>query len=97
MVRGNKMELDSTTIKLSKKTKKRLDGLREYKRESYEELLEKMLEIMNLCRANPAQARIKLIKIDKQNKEKFSNNENKSTREEFSTRSYNPRPSSAIR
>ena len=66
------MAKSNTTIKLSKRTKQRLDGLREYKRESYEEILEKMLEVMNMCRINPAQARLKLTKIDNQHKENMS-------------------------
>lgn len=58
-----------TTIKLSKSTKERLDSLKEYKRESYEELIEKILEILNICKMNPLKARAKLIKIDRQHKE----------------------------
>jgi len=55
-----------TTIKLKKTTKVRLDHLRLYKRETYEEILQKMLEILNLCRIAPERARMKLIAIDKQ-------------------------------
>jgi len=58
-----------TTIKLSKNTKERLDSLKEYKRESYEELIEKILEILNICKISPIRARAKLIKIDRQHKE----------------------------
>jgi hypothetical protein len=54
-----------TTIKLSKKTKDRLDKLKVYKRESYEEIIQKMLEILNLVRTNPEQARSKLVAIDR--------------------------------
>jgi len=54
-----------TTIKLSKETKERLDKLKVYKRESYEEILQKMLEILNTARTNPEAARAKLIGIDK--------------------------------
>lgn len=54
-----------TTIKLSKKTKDRLDKLKVYKRESYEEIIQKVLEILNLVRTNPEQARGKLIAIDR--------------------------------
>jgi len=58
-----------TTIKLSQNTKDRLDNLKEYRRESYEELIEKILEILNICKMNPLKARAKLIKIDRQHKE----------------------------
>jgi len=62
----NKMAAENTTIKLSKETKERLDNLKEYKRESYEEILQKMLETLTLCRINPEAARGKLISIDRQ-------------------------------
>ena len=57
-----------STIKLEKSTKKRLEKLKSYKRETYEELVQKMLEILNLCRTNPERARAKLIGIDRQNR-----------------------------
>ena len=59
-----------TTIKLNKKTKLRLDKIKSYKRESYEDIMQKILEILNICRINPEKARAKLIAIDKNNKEK---------------------------
>jgi len=61
---GNKI----TTIKLLAETKKRLDSLRIYRRETYEEIVEKMLEILNLCRASPERARARLMAIDRQRK-----------------------------
>jgi hypothetical protein len=61
-----KIEKDKiTTIKLSQKTKDRIDKLKVYRRESYDEIIQKMLEILNLVRTNPEQARAKLIGIDK--------------------------------
>lgn len=54
-----------TTIKLSKTTKERLDKLKVYKRESYEEIVQKMLELLNMVRTEPDRARAKLIGIDK--------------------------------
>ncbi|MEK6850214.1 MAG: hypothetical protein AABX85_01420 [Nanoarchaeota archaeon] len=63
------MKSDSTTIKLSKKTKERLDNFREYKRESYEEILEKIFGVLNTCRINPQNARMKLFKINNRKKE----------------------------
>ena len=61
---GNKI----TTIKLSEGTKERIDHLRSYKRESYEEILQKMLEVLNLSRMNPERARLHLITIDRERK-----------------------------
>lgn len=45
-----------TTIKLSHATKKRLDNLKHYRREAYEDTIQTMLDLLNLCRANPLQA-----------------------------------------
>ena len=59
--------MDVTTIKIYKKTKERLEKLRSYKRESYDEILQKMLEILNLCRLDPEKARSKLIALNRQN------------------------------
>ena len=48
-----------TTIKLSHETKGRLDGLKEYERETYDELINKVLNIINITIKNPiAGARI---------------------------------------
>ena len=60
-----KMESKITTIKLSKETKERIDKLKVYRRESYEEIIQKMLEILNLVRTSPEQARAKLVGIDR--------------------------------
>ena len=54
------MNTMNTTIKLDKKTKERLDHLKEYKRETYDDLLQKILEILNICKANPERARARL-------------------------------------
>ena len=54
-----------TTIKVSKQTKQRLDKLRDHKRETYEEIVENMLNILNTCKANPEKARAKLMILDK--------------------------------
>ena len=59
-------KLKITTIKLERETKERLDHLKEYKRETYEEILQKMLSILNVCRFNPERARARLIAIDRQ-------------------------------
>jgi hypothetical protein len=58
--------MEISTIKLKKSTKSRLNKLKEYKRETYEDTVEKILEILNTCRVNPEKARIKLLKIGRQ-------------------------------
>ena len=59
------MKTGNTTLKLDKKTKERLDHLKEYKRETYNEVLQKMLELLNVCRLNPERARSLLIGMDR--------------------------------
>ena len=54
-----------TTIKLDKNTKKRLDKLKSYKRETYNDVLIKMLDILNITRINPEKARFRLIQISR--------------------------------
>ena len=55
---------DITTIKLRRETKKRLDNLKEHKRESYEEVLRKILYILNLFRKEPEKAGQMLRRLD---------------------------------
>ena len=52
-----------TTLKLNKETKKRLDSLREYKRESYDEIIGKILNILNISKLDPLKARRLLAQI----------------------------------
>lgn len=59
--------MEITTIKLQKNTKNRLDKLKIHRRESYDDIIQKILEILNLCRSQPEKARLKLIEIDKIN------------------------------
>ena len=59
------MESKITTIKLKNETKDRLDKLRIHKRESYDEILQSMLNILNTCRVNPERARATLIGIER--------------------------------
>jgi len=72
-----------TTIKLDKETKARLDKIREYKNESYEEIISKILGILNICNTEPSKARrllrqiaIKRIRI--KNSKAYSEHELKS-------------------
>ncbi|OIO80472.1 hypothetical protein AUJ84_03350 [Candidatus Pacearchaeota archaeon CG1_02_32_132] len=55
-----------TTIKLTRQTKSRLDNLKAYKRETYEETIRKILGILNMCKVNPLRARSKLSEIERQ-------------------------------
>lgn len=52
-----------TTIKLLEETKLRVEKLREHKRESYDDLLRKILYILNIARDDPDKARRILEKI----------------------------------
>jgi ribosomal protein S30 len=63
-----KPEISTTTLKLEKKTKERLDNLKEYKRETYDEILQKLLDILNSFRQSPVKARSQLIRIEAKNK-----------------------------
>ena len=59
-----------TTIKIHKGTKDRLDRLKEHPRESYEEVLRKVLFILNLSKKSPEKAQVAFKKIDRVIKEK---------------------------
>ena len=52
-----------TTIKLLDETKLRVEKLREHKKESYDDLLRKILYILNLVRDEPEKAKKVLEKI----------------------------------
>ena len=54
-----------TTIKLKKDTKGRLEKLRIHKRESYDEIIQSILNVFNLCRVNPEKAQARLLSIEK--------------------------------
>ncbi len=54
-----------TTIKLDKETKSRLDKLKVHPKESYDEILQKILYILNLCKSGSNEARARLLAIDK--------------------------------
>jgi hypothetical protein len=53
-----------TTIKLRRETKKRLDRLKQHPRESYEEVLQKVLFILNLSRKSPERAAKRFRRLD---------------------------------
>jgi len=57
-------------MKVSLETKERLDHLKEFARESYDEILRKMLYILNTVRSNPESAQGILHSIDQKLKRK---------------------------
>ena len=52
-----------TTIKLLEETKLRIEKLREHKRESYDDILRKILYVLNTARDSPEKAKRILEKI----------------------------------
>jgi len=62
------MNTDVTTIKITKKTKARLDKLKIYKRETYDDIIQKMLTIMNYTISDPLKAKAKLTEIERTRK-----------------------------
>jgi hypothetical protein len=59
-----------STVKLQKETKSRMLQLKTYKRETYDEIIQKMLTILNICKANPERAQARLRAIDRQKRQK---------------------------
>ncbi len=55
---------DITTIKLEKETKSRLSRLKEHENETFDEVIKKMLYILNTARKNPETAGKILNHID---------------------------------
>ena len=53
-----------TTIKLEYETKERLDRLKEHEKESYNQVIKKMLHLLNIFRKNPEQGNKILRAID---------------------------------
>lgn len=56
--------MDITTIKLMRKTKERLSNLKEYERETYDQVIRKVLHILNQIRKDPISANKYMNKID---------------------------------
>ena len=74
-----------TTIKIHKKTKERLNRLKEHPRETYEEVLRKILYILNLSKKNPEKAQAIFKKIDKiiSSKQKYTQVDPEDTSEDL--------------
>lgn len=49
--------MDITTIKLTNATKKRLENLKIHRKESYEEVIKRILSVLNVCKVHPNDAR----------------------------------------
>jgi len=60
-----------STIKLSNTTKQRIDNLKMYPRETYEEIIVRIIDILNTARQSPERARTKLLMIEKQRRVNF--------------------------
>lgn len=60
-----------TTVKLSNPTKSRIDHLKLYPRETYDEIIQRLLNILNITMKSPEAARNRLIALDKQRKRNF--------------------------
>ncbi|MBU2576419.1 MAG: hypothetical protein KKF50_01735 [Nanoarchaeota archaeon] len=63
MARKNNKEGKITTIKLLEETKNRVEKLREHKRESYDDIIRKILYILNTARDSPEKAKRILERI----------------------------------
>jgi|TARA_Y100000310_G_C20168542_1_gene572523 hypothetical protein len=66
------MNKNITTIKIQKETKARIEKLREHKRETYDDILRKILYVLNKNRDDPDKARKILVKIDELRKRMLS-------------------------
>lgn len=52
-----------STIKLSEETKKRLGKLRENRRETFEDIIKKILYVLNVLRSDPEKSKRILLRI----------------------------------
>jgi hypothetical protein len=57
--------MSTTTVKLHEETKEQLDLFREYKNESYDEVIRKMIYIAKTCKKRPELSQEVLLAIDK--------------------------------
>lgn len=64
MAKKKSPEEKITTIKLLEETKLRIEKLREHKRESYDDILRKVLYVLNVARESPEKAKRVLEKIE---------------------------------
>ena len=57
--------MDATTIKLQQITKSQLDTFREYKNESYDEVINKLVYIVNNVKKKPELSKETILAIEK--------------------------------
>ena len=57
--------MDATTIKIHEDTKNELDQFREYKNESYDEVIKKVVYIAKICKKSPELSREAVEAIEK--------------------------------
>jgi len=79
-----------TTLKLENETKQRLEKLREHKRETYDEIIRKILFILNKARIEPEKAQGILEIIDEKRKRMFE--EKKQIRQEKQIKEHKTNP-----
>jgi predicted transcriptional regulator len=63
-----------TTIRLNFETKRNLDSFKQYKNESYDELIRKLIHIVKTCESEPKLSQ-KALKEIKDARERISNGE----------------------
>lgn len=80
-MKKNKEIKNITTIKIQKQTKARLEHLKEHERETYEQVIRKILYILNRIRKDPVSANRLLSRIDKSIKRKFIYNKKQKEQE----------------
>lgn len=68
------MLMDATTIKIHEDTKSELDQYREYKNESYDEVIKKMIYIARKVKTQPQLSKEAVISIEKARKRIKSGN-----------------------
>lgn len=66
-----KTKLKTTTIKISEKTRARLEHLKEHKEESADTIVNKALNLLNICSKNPQLASKILADIEQSKKRKL--------------------------
>lgn len=69
-IKNNKTNMKITTMKIEIETKERLDRLKEHEKESYNQVIKKMLHLLNIFRKNPEQGNKILRAIDNSIKRK---------------------------
>ncbi len=57
--------IDVCTIRLRSKTKTQLDRYREYRNESYDEVVQKLVSIADTCKTEPELSREAVERVDK--------------------------------